>query len=156
LRERIKVRGIKNEMQNALQVTLAKELRAKQTEAEKILWFKLRKRQLHVAKFRRQQRIGSYIVDFVCLEKRLIIEIDGGQHNEAPIKENDEQRTRWLEAKGYQIFRFWNNDIIQNTDGVLEKIREVLIQRFHPHLASPFRENLHGEPVEGEEKLGGR
>jgi very-short-patch-repair endonuclease len=91
-------------MQNALQVILSKELRAKQTEAEKILWFKIRNRQLHVAKFRRQQRIGSYIVDFVCLEKRLIIEIDGGQHNEAPIKENDEQRTRWLEAKGYQIF----------------------------------------------------
>jgi len=113
-------------MENVLHVNLVKELRQKQTEAEKILWYKLRDRQLEGAKFRRQQRIGNYIVNFVCFEKKLIIEIDGGQHNEAPTKEDDARRTRWLEAKDYQVLRFWNNDIILNSEGVLEKIKEVL------------------------------
>jgi len=134
-------------MENTLLTNLAKELRLGQTEAEKILWFKLRNWQLDGAKFRRQQRIGGYIVDFVCLENKLIIEIDGGQHDEAPAREEDNRRTRWLEGRGYQVLRFWNNDILLNMDGVLEKIRGVFIQKFHPHLASP---------VEGEEKPLGR
>jgi very-short-patch-repair endonuclease len=130
-------------MENIL-TQISKELRQKQTEAEKTLWFKLRDRQLDGVKFRCQQRIGTYIVDFTCLENKLIIEIDGGQHNQTSTKENDEQRTRWLETAGYHVVRFWNNDVLLNTDGVLEKIREILIQRFHPHLASPLK---------GEEKL---
>ncbi len=126
-------------MGNALLVTLTKELRKRQTDAERILWYKLRDRQLDGAKFRRQQRIGRYIVDFVCLEKKLIIEIDGGQHNEAPTKEADERRTQWLETAGYYIVRFWNNDVLQNTEGVLENIRGVLRHNFHPHLTSPLK-----------------
>jgi very-short-patch-repair endonuclease len=114
-------------MENIL-TNISKELRQKQTEAEKVLWFKLRDRQLNGAKFRRQHRIGSYIVDFACLEKKLIIEIDGGQHNQTLTKENDEQRTLWLEAAGYHVVRFWNNEILQNTEGVLEKIKELLGQ----------------------------
>ena len=126
-------------MGNTPPVNLAKELRKGQTEAEKILWFKLRNRQLDGTKFRRQHPIGNYIVDFVCLEKNLIIEIDGGQHNKEQSKEKDKQRTLWLEKEGYQIMRFWNNDILQNVDGVLINIKEFLKQEFHPHLTSPLK-----------------
>lgn len=136
-RERTKVRGQK-EMENIL-MQISKELRQKQTEAEKTLWFKLRDRQLDGAKFRRQHCIGSYVVDFTCLEKKLIIEIDGGQHNQTSTKDNDEQRTQWLEAAGYHVMRFWNSEVLQNTEGVLEKIRELLRQKRHPHLTSPLK-----------------
>jgi very-short-patch-repair endonuclease len=125
-------------MYNSL-TQISKELRRKQTEAEKILWFKLRNRQLDGAKFRRQHCIGSYIVDFVCLENKLIIEIDGGQHNQIPTRENDEQRTQWLEAIGYHLARFWNSEVLQNTEGVLEKIKGLLQQKLHPHLTSPLK-----------------
>jgi len=130
------VKGIK--MDNTL-TQISKELRQKQTEAEKILWFKLRDRQLDGAKFRRQHCIGSYIVDFACLENKLIIEIDGGQHNQTSTIENDEQRTQWLETAGYHVVRFWNSEVLQNTEGVLEKIKELLKQKFHPHLTSPLK-----------------
>src|SRR4030043_1769671 len=112
-------------MKNTL-TNLAKGLRARPTEAETVLWYKLCNRQLEGAKFRRQQQIGEYIVDFVCFEKRVVVEIDGGQHNEIPNKKRDRQRTRLLEQKGYRVLRFWNNDVQQNTDGVLEYIRTVL------------------------------
>jgi very-short-patch-repair endonuclease len=112
-------------MENTL-TQISKELRQKQTEAEEILWFKLRDRQLDGVKFRRQHCIGSYIVDFACLEKKLVIEIDGGQHNQTPTKENDEPRTRWLEAAGYHVVRFWNSEVLQNIEGVLEKIKGLL------------------------------
>jgi very-short-patch-repair endonuclease len=121
------------------QLSLAKGLRQRQTDAEIKLWYRLRDRQLEGEKFRRQHRIGEYIVDFVCLEHKLIIKIDGGQHNDMPVKEEDEQRTRWLETAGYRVLRYWNNDILENTEGVLENIREMLIQNFHPHLASPLK-----------------
>jgi very-short-patch-repair endonuclease len=68
--------------------------------------------------------IGNYIVDFVSFEDKLIVEIDGGQHNEAPNLERDEQRTRWLEGEGFRVLRFWNNEIIENQDGVLLTIKE--------------------------------
>src|SRR3989304_4993164 len=143
-------------MGNIHSTDLPKELRLRQTEAEKILWYKIRDRQLGGVKFRRQQRIGSYIVDFVCLENKLIIEIDGGQHNETPTKESDERRTQWFKVRGYQVLRFWNNDVLGNMEGILENVNMVLKQRIHPHLTSPFRENLQGEPIKGEEELGGR
>ncbi|MBI2831086.1 MAG: endonuclease domain-containing protein [Chloroflexi bacterium] len=107
-------------------MTLARELRRKQTEAEKVLWSKLRNFQIPGVKFRRQQPIGEYIVDFVCLDKKLIIEIDGGQHNETVFKENDDSRTLWLESVGYRVIRFWNNEVLLNTDGVLTRITEIL------------------------------
>jgi very-short-patch-repair endonuclease len=84
------------------------------------------KNNLNGVKFRRQQPIGKYIVDFVCLDKKLIIEIDGGQHNESPVIEKDLQRTIWLEKEGYRVIRFWNCDVLSNLNGVLSKIKEFL------------------------------
>jgi very-short-patch-repair endonuclease len=113
-------------MGNKLPVTVARELRREQTEAERLLWFKLRDRHLDGIKFRRQHRIGSYVVDFICIEKRLIIEVDGGHHKKKTITENDEQRTQYFEAKGYRILRFWNSHVLHNTEEVLEKIERKL------------------------------
>lgn len=108
------------------QVSFARELRRNQTDAEKALWIKLRNKQLEGVKFRRQQPIGPYIVDFVSFERRLVIEIDGGQHNEEEIRERDEERTTWLKGRGYQVLRFWNNEVLISMDSVLEMIREAL------------------------------
>jgi very-short-patch-repair endonuclease len=116
-------------MENTLPAHLARELRRRQTEAEKLLWFKLRNRQLDGAKFRRQQRLGNYIVDFVSFEEKLIIEIDGGQHNERQTKKADVSRTLWLKNEGYHVLRFWNNDVMQNVAGVLATIKEFLKRR---------------------------
>lgn len=124
--ERIKVRGSKAQMETPKQVSLAKALRRNQTEAERILWSKLRNMQLGEVKFRRQQPIGNYVVDFVSFDKKLVIEIDGGQHNEAQTREKDEQRTLWLEGEGFHVVRFWNNDVLLNLEGVLSRILEVL------------------------------
>lgn len=123
--ERIKVR-VNN-------IPLARSLRKYQTNAERLLWFRLRNRQLDGFRFRRQERMGSYIVDFICFAKKLIIEIDGGQHNEDDRKKRDKKRTNWLISEGYSVLRFWNNEVIGNLDGVLEKIREALLNSFHPH-----------------------
>jgi very-short-patch-repair endonuclease len=105
---------------------LARNLRRNQTDAEKLLWFHLRNRQLAGTKFKRQTMIGKYIVDFISYEKKLIIELDGGQHNEEEQKQNDDIRTKWFEMKGYQVLRFWNNDVLNNLDAVLEKIHLTL------------------------------
>jgi very-short-patch-repair endonuclease len=109
------------------QVSFARELRQRHTDAESTLWMKLRNRELEGVKFRRQQTIGSYIVDFVSLRRKLIIEIDGGQHNEEMEKERDKERTTRLEEQGYRIMRFWNNEVLTNPEGALERIREALV-----------------------------
>jgi len=101
--------------------THARTLRRNSTDAELRLWSRLRGRQLHGARFRRQQPIGPYIVDFYCAEANLIIEVDGGQH-----ADDGPARTQWLEHKGYRVVRFWNNDVLANTDGVMEFIASVL------------------------------
>jgi 5-methyltetrahydrofolate--homocysteine methyltransferase len=98
----------------------------KQTEAEKRLWFKLRDKQLYGIKFRRQEPVGKYIVDFVCFEKKLIIEIDGNPHKETEVKTNDNQRTIWLKEQGFRVLRFWNGDITNNLESVLKKINNSL------------------------------
>ena len=108
------------------QIAFARELRYKQTEAEGALWMRLRNKQLEGVKFRRQQPIGPYIVDFANFERKLIIEIDGGQHDEEKMRERDEERTTWLKEGGYQVLRFWNNDVLMNMGGVLERIREAV------------------------------
>ena len=105
-----------------------RDLRRNATDAEKLLWHRLRDRQINGAKFRRQVPIDRYIADFVCFDARLIVEADGGQHT----PETDARRTAALEAAGYKIIRFWNNDILRNTEGVLETIRQELISRT-PH-----------------------
>lgn len=98
----------------------ARALRKDQTEAENHLWFQIRNRQLLGYKFRRQYILGPYIVDFVCFESKLIIELDGSQHLEQ--KDYDEERTSYLNALGFIVLRFWNNDIFNKLDGVLEII----------------------------------
>ena len=105
---------------------LARELRRNETETEQILWSWLRNRQLDGVKFRRQQVIGDYIVDFVCYEKKLIIEIDGGQHSESQVESKDQVRTNKLKSQGFRILRFWNNDVNDNPDGVIVSIKEAL------------------------------
>lgn len=106
----------------------ARDLRKNQTDAEKLLWHNLRNRQLENIKFKRQYSIGPYIVDFISLEKRLIIELDGGQHNEDENIIKDQARTEFLEKEGFKVLRFWNNDVLVNTENVLEEI----IQSFSP------------------------
>ena len=95
------------------------------TEAEQRLWRYLRGRQSEGAKFRRQEPVQNCIADFLCVEAKLIIELDGGQHGEQI--EADAERTRQLEAAGYTVLRFWNNDVLANTEGVLEEIRRTLL-----------------------------
>ncbi len=105
----------------------ANELRRNSTDAERLLWSKLRNRQLNGFKFRRQVPIGPYIADFVCWELKLIIEVDGGQHAEQA--ERDLARSRYLETKGFKIVRFWNNEVLGNIEGVLETLTLALSQR---------------------------
>ena len=102
----------------------ARNLRKNSTDAEKYLWRHIRNRQLEGWKFRRQFPIGQYIADFVCPELKLIIEIDGGQH--AELAEYDLRRTEFLQARGYQVVRFWNNEVLGNIEGVLETLTLTL------------------------------
>jgi very-short-patch-repair endonuclease len=103
----------------------AQNLRRKTTEAEKILWKYLRDRQLCSEKVRRQHPIGPYIVDFVFLEKKLIVELDGGQHQMRQAA--DKKRETWLNCEGYKVLRFWNNDVMNNVEGILETIGKHLL-----------------------------
>jgi very-short-patch-repair endonuclease len=112
----------------------AKALRTNQTEAEQRLWYHLRAHRFMELKFKRQKPMGRYIVDFVCEEHRLIIEIDGGQHAEQATY--DQQRDAWLCSQGYTVLRFWNNDVMQNLEGVLEQIHGVLTLSPSPSPAS--------------------
>lgn len=110
-----------------------KYLRVNQTDAEHLLWKFLRNRQLEGRKFHRQVPIGKYIVDFVCFESVLIIEVDGGQH--MMHQEKDESRNRWLHSRGFMVLRFWNNDVLSHTQAVLEEIRTHLLLTPHPSLS---------------------
>ena len=103
---------------------IAKTLRKNSTIQEKRLWNLLKNRQFHNLKFKRQSPIGKYVVDFICHERKLIIELDGGQHNENKNIENDIERTNFLESLGFKVIRFWNNDIYKNIDGVITEIEK--------------------------------
>jgi len=103
------------------------ELRKNMTDAEKHLWHFLRAKQLNGYKIRRQHLIYPFIVDFVCLSKKLIIELDGGQH--AENDHYDEKRSKFLELKGYRVLRFWNNDVFTETEAVLDEILNVLNEK---------------------------
>jgi|UniRef100_A0A7V6A3B8 very-short-patch-repair endonuclease len=94
------------------------------TDAERLLWSHLRNRELGGWKFRRQHPAGPFIVDFICPEKNIVIEVDGGQHDEN--RELDAQRSAYLNKMGYKVFRFWNNEVLQETEAVLEAILGVL------------------------------
>jgi very-short-patch-repair endonuclease len=102
-------------------VPLARKLRLTPTDAEVRLWSRLRQKQLEGFRFRRQHPLGPYVVDFFCAEAKLIVEVDGGKH-----ADDREARTRWLEARGYRVIRFWNNDVLANTEGVLRMILDAL------------------------------
>jgi very-short-patch-repair endonuclease len=119
-----------------LAVATARRLRRDQTDAERKLWFRLRDRRLGGLKFRRQMPVGRFVVDFCREAARLIIEVDGGQHGER--LEQDADRTRILEAMGYLVLRFWNNDVLQNIDGVAETIVNTLNQTSNPPHPDPL------------------
>ena len=103
----------------------ARELRKQLTEAEKTLWRHLRLRQIGGYKFRRQQPLGPYVVDFVCFEKQLIVELDGGHHSEQLAYDAD--RTAWLGSQGYRVLRFWNHQILGEIGAVNQVIYEALL-----------------------------
>jgi very-short-patch-repair endonuclease len=103
---------------------VARRLRRTSTDTERQLWRHIRDRQLEGFKFRRQQPVGRYVVDFVNLEERVIIEVDGGQHALGP---GDKIRDEWLRSEGYKVLRFWNNQVLNNMEGVLETIRNALL-----------------------------
>ncbi len=100
-----------------------RQLRCNLTDAERKLWFELRDRRLGGFKFVRQEPIGVYVADFACRERRLVIEVDGGQHAESA---RDAARDRFLRGEGYRILRFWNTDVLQNREGVLAVILNEL------------------------------
>jgi len=102
----------------------ARALRKRQTDAELRLWTCLRGRQLSGFKFRRQYLVGSYFADFVCVEAGLVVEVDGGQHLED--ERRDQLRTAYLERSGFRVLRFWDNDVLLNTDGVVETVLREL------------------------------
>jgi len=109
---------------------LARSLRKNQTDAERVIWQQLSNRQLLGYKFRRQQVIGPFIVDFVCLEPKLVIEVDGGQHAEQ--QEYDQNRSHYLQRLGYRVLRFWNHEVLQNRLAVMEVIRLAVIELREP------------------------
>jgi very-short-patch-repair endonuclease len=119
----------------------AKTLRQNMTDAERLLWKHLRAHRYSGQKFRRQQPIGPYIVDFVHFGSRLIVECDGGQHNENPV---DKRRDAWLQAQGFHVLRFWNHDILHQTESVLSTLFDIL---------SPLSPNP--SPTRGEGDSGG-
>jgi very-short-patch-repair endonuclease len=101
-----------------------KELRHNQTEAEKLLWVQLRNKRLYGVKFFRQYSIGPYVLDFYSPTFRFAIELDGGQHSEEEQKEYDENRSEYLKSHDMEVMRFWNNEVMQNIEGVLVRIAE--------------------------------
>ena len=103
-------------------ISIARKLRKNLTEAEKSLWYVLRLNNLG-AKFRHQAPIGKFIVDFVCYEKKLVIELDGGQHFGS---KKDIERDDWLKVQGFKVLRFWNNEVLNNRDGVVMEIQKYL------------------------------
>ena len=107
-----------------MSLPLARRLRSRPTDAEIRLWSRLWRKQLDGFRFRRQHPMGPYVVDFFGPEANLVIEVDGGQHSDQAAK--DDIRTNWIEARGYRIIRFWNNDVLANTEGVLRMILDAL------------------------------
>jgi very-short-patch-repair endonuclease len=108
----------------------ARHLRTNMTDSERRLWHHLRHRQLEGCRFRRQAPIGPYVVDFVCFERRLIVELDGGQHTQQ--KHEDALRTEWLNSQGFRVIRFWNHLVFEDQETVLETIWNALHTTPHP------------------------
>jgi adenine-specific DNA-methyltransferase len=111
----------------------ARELRKSATDAERLLWKHLRRRQLAGFKFRRQHPVGPFICDFACLEAGIVVELDGSQHVER--SDHDESRDAFLRTRNLRVLRFWNSDVLGNTDSLLETIFEAL---HRPHMEGRF------------------
>ncbi len=105
-------------------IPVAKTLRTDATDAERALWLRIRAHRLNGLKFKRQEPIGRFVVDFVCHDEKLIIELDGGQHAEQVRA--DDKRTKFLESRGYRVVRFWNDEVLKNMEGVLETVLRKL------------------------------
>jgi very-short-patch-repair endonuclease len=132
------VGATKNSMRNAIAQSRAKELRSRATNAEQYLWQYLRRRQLAGYRFRRQVPIGNYIADFACLEAALVVELDGGQHQQDA--KYDERRDHQIAASGFRVLRFWDNEVFEQTQAVLETILGALETGPHPSLPPPAGE----------------
>ena len=104
---------------------ISEVLRKQLTPWEAKLWYYLRGRRFYGLKFKRQVPMGDYVIDFCCQEKRIVIELDGGQHSESQVSEKDRSKQAFLESQGYKVLRFWNNEIDSNIEGVLETIRKA-------------------------------
>ena len=126
------------------QIEKSRDLRKNMTPQERKLWCIIRNRQFYGYRFRRQFPLGQYIVDFICREKKIIIEIDGGQHNEIQNIQYDNKRTEYLISEGYKVLRFWNNDIDKNIGGVYEKLKDVfeIGENITPPQPSPSSEGV--------------
>lgn len=107
----------------------ARALRGTMTDAEQLVWYCLRRRQLGGFRFRRQHPFERFVLDFYCCEVKLAIELDGGQHNEPDAKVRDKERTEFLESHGIRVLRFWNNEVFTNLEGVCQKVYDVLVER---------------------------
>jgi very-short-patch-repair endonuclease len=133
--------------EGALNLTkAARQLRSRMTDAERKLWFALKDRRFDAFKFRRQVPVGPYIADFLCFESRLIVEVDGGQHAESA---RDVERDAWLAQNAFRVVRFWNNDVLQNLEGVLTSLAAEL--NATPHPSSSLR-STPPSPARGEGK----
>jgi very-short-patch-repair endonuclease len=137
--------------EGALNLTkAARQLRSRMTDAERKLWFALKDRRFDAFKIRRQVPVGPYIADFLCFESRLIVEVDGGQHAESA---RDVERDAWLAQNAFRVVRFWNNDVLQNLEGVLTSLAAEL--NATPHPSSSLR-STPPSPARGEGKKDAR
>jgi len=114
----------------------ARHLRKNMTDTERFVWHRLRKRQLAHFKFRRQMPLGPFIIDFISLERRVILELDGGQH--AELAEADQKRTEWLKEQGFRVLRFWNHEVWKDWDAIEQVLWEAL-EAGPPPQPSPAR-----------------
>jgi very-short-patch-repair endonuclease len=127
-------------------VPRARKLRRDMTDAERKLWWHLRRLPIEHSHFRRQAMIGPYFADFTCHERRLVIEVDGAQHNEPENIVRDTERSIYLESQGYRILRFWNNDVLKNIDSMMEAILMAMLrdEPSPPPLPPPHRAKMRG------------
>lgn len=109
-------------MRNKQKIHFARNLRKQQTDVERKIWYFLRSRRFGNYKFRRQYVVGQFIVDFCCVEEKIIIEIDGGQHNIQKQQKYDDVRTEYLNQKGYRVYRFWDHEVMQNPERIFEEL----------------------------------
>ncbi len=127
-------------------VPRARKLRRDMTDAERKLWWHLRRLPIEHSHFRRQATIGPYFADFAYHERRLVIEVDGAQHNEPENVARDAERSAYLRSQGYRVLRFWNNDVLKNIDGVMEAVLTAMHQSeaSPPPLPPPHRAKMRG------------